>query len=43
MSTVQIDKDELKALLERVLITTRDRECYDRARQVMLLAFGEKK
>ena len=34
---VQVDKHELKALLERVLITTRGRECYDRARQILMM------
>ena len=42
VDTVQVDKDELWALIERALFTTKDRECYDRARQILVMVYGEK-
>jgi cytochrome P450 len=32
---IQVDRDELRALLERVLFTTRDEQVHDRARQFL--------
>jgi len=36
VTNLQVDKDELRALLERVLFTTQDEQVFDRARQFLL-------